>query len=143
MVNAVNSISQKAAGAIDATLKNPSILNVEFCIVDKILPKSQKVDWLNIDKILKPEINNSGLENIRNKKIYNYAPGTVKKIRDGKIKKEQEHVSKPISSRTAFNTEQLKASEVKEKDIPKYLTYDGHVTNDGKKILKEHGKSWK
>ena len=72
-----------------------------------------------------------------------FDPSTRKRERDKKIENELEHIAQPIRKRTEYNTKQLKAAGVKEADIKKYLTIDGHVTDAGKKILREKGKSYK
>lgn len=141
MINPVGSISKFDITETGTAFKAASVLKVDFMRIEKELPKSKKIDWLNIDKIL--ESNTKFLEQKEPFVVHDYGPRTVKTIRNSKIDKEQEHISKPITDRTAYNSKQLKLAGVKEKDIIKYLTYDGHVTFEGKKILKAHGKSYK
>lgn len=143
MINTVDSISNFDVTKTDTTFKAATVLKADFMRFEKELPKSKKVDWLNIDKILRPDLTQSSSEKIKNQKIYHYAPTRIKTIRDEKIKEEQNHISNTVTSRTAFNTKQLKCCGVKNRDIIKYLTYDGHVTDDGKKILQAHGKTYR
>lgn len=70
-------------------------------------------------------------------------PDGREKERTKKIVKEADHLAKPVTERTEYNTNQLKDSGVSEKDVKQYLTYDGHVNDKGKKILKAHNKSFK
>ena len=107
-------------------------------------PKNAKFDWLNIEDLMEFVQKTDELKKIVLKdSLKKCAPGTRETMRNHKIEKEKEHIAKPISERTVYNTKQLRAAGVKDGDVNKYLTYDGHVTNEGKKILHEHGKSYK
>lgn len=55
----------------------------------------------------------------------------------------EDRINKPVTERTIYNTKKLKECGIKDKDIEKYLKYDGHPTDEGEKILKEHHKSFK
>ena len=140
MINSIDSVSRIDSGISETNFKASPVLNANFVLIEKELPKNKKVDWLNLDKILKPVQNTSSFEKFR---AYKYSPEKLEAIRDGKIEKEKNHIASPVGERTAYNTKQLKACGVKNKDIIKYLTYDGHVTDAGKKILKEHGKLYR
>ena len=147
MLEKVNFISQKSTPANNYNYKTDNVATKE--IVNSVLKKETKpttetFDWLNIDKLIEMvQKTNSAKEKITNRNLLKYCAGTRETMRNEKIQKEQEHIAKPITSRTAYNTKQLKACGVKDNDIKKYLTYDGHVNFEGKKILKEHGKSYK
>ena len=65
------------------------------------------------------------------------------KDRNKLITNEQSHLAQPVTKRTEYNTKQLKDAGVKDSDVEKYLKSDGHVTDDGKKILREKNKSFK
>lgn len=80
---------------------------------------------------------------LSNTLVKKYAPGTRERERNKEILKELQHLAQPLRKRTIYNTNQLKAAGVKESDIKKYLKLDGHVTEEGKRILKEKGKSYK
>lgn len=75
--------------------------------------------------------------------ISKFCPDTKEKERNKIIEEEKKHIAQVVRKRTEYNTNQLRSAGVAEKDIKKYLTIDGHVNFEGKKILKEHGKSYK
>lgn len=109
-------------------------------------PVSKIFDWQNVEKVLDfVQKANSAKNKIfaNNAEMKKFCSGTRETMRNEKIQKEKEHIAKPITDRTAYNTKQLKAAGVKDSEIKKYLTYDGHVNNEGKKILRENGKSYK
>jgi len=109
-------------------------------------PVSKIFDWQNIEKVLEfAKKANSAKDKIiaNNAEMKKFCSGTRETMRNDKIQKEKEHIAKPITDRTAYNTKQLKAAGVKDSEVKKYLTYDGHVNNEGKRILKENGKSYK
>ena len=70
-----------------------------------------------------------------------FAPGTREKERNKNIEKEKNHISHLITDRTKYNTQQLKACGIRESEVYKYLKSDGRVTDEGRKILREHGKT--
>jgi hypothetical protein len=74
--------------------------------------------------------------------IKKFSPGTRDEVRKKTIEKEKNHISSPVTKRTEYNTKQLRSAGVSERDVKKYLTIDGHVNDAGKKILREHGKSY-
>ncbi len=74
--------------------------------------------------------------------IKKLSPDARETARNKKIDKEKNHISSPVSKRTEYNTRQLRSAGVAERDINKYLTIDGHVNSEGKRILREKGKSY-
>ena len=113
-------------------------------VVKETKSKNSKFDWLNIENIIEfAQKTNSAKDKLLKTEIKSFCPDTIANTRRTKIEKEKNHIAKPITERTAYNTKQLKAAGVKDNDIKRYLTYDGHVNDAGKKILKEHGKSYK
>ena len=76
-------------------------------------------------------------------KVKKFAPNQRKTKRDSVIEQEKIHIAKPVTDRTKYNTEQLRSIGVPEREVKKYLRADGHVNDEGKKLLKEHGKSYK
>lgn len=63
--------------------------------------------------------------------------------RNKKIAEEAMRIAKPVTDRVEFNSRQLRSCNISEADIKNYLKIDGRVTEEGKKILKEHHKSFK
>ena len=59
------------------------------------------------------------------------------------LEEERKHLSQLTRERTEYNTRQLKSAGVKDADVKKYLKTDGHVTEEGKRLLREKGKSYK
>ena len=103
-------------------------------------------DWLNIDEKVRENLfnNRNALDKIfGTAKVCCKSPSITEKEREKAIEEEKKHLSKTTTERTAYNTKQLKKAKVPERQIYRYLTYDGHVTFEGKKILKEHGLSYK
>ncbi len=74
--------------------------------------------------------------------IKKFCPDTKESTRKKIIEKEKNHIAQTVTKRTEYNTRQLKAAGVPESDVKKYLTYDGHVNTEGKRILREKGKSY-
>ena len=70
-------------------------------------------------------------------------PDGREKDRAKRIIKEADHLAKPVTERTKYNTKQLKDSGVSDTDVKQYLKYDGQVNSEGKKIIKAHNKSFK
>ena len=103
----------------------------------------QRVDWLNIDRILTPQKRLPDITDLPGVKIKEFSPGTKESARDKRIEKEKNHITKPITERTEYNTRQLRAAGVPERDVKRYLKIDGHVTEEGKRILREKGKGYK
>ena len=146
MLEKVSFLSQKSTPAnnYNYRMDNGAAKETINSVLKETQPVTAKFDWLNIDKVLEiAQKTNSAKEKILNSEMKKYCAGTRETMRNEKIQKEQEHIAKPVTSRTVYNTKQLKACGVKDNDIKKYLTYDGHVNFEGKKILKEHGKSYK
>ena len=114
---------------------------------NKAVPKSvpleaQKIDWLKIDKILMPKNPLPDIKNLPGAKLQSFAPGTKETMRNKTIENEKNHLSNPVTKRTEFNTKQLIAAGIPSRDVKKYLKIDGHVTDEGKRILREKGKSY-
>jgi len=63
--------------------------------------------------------------------------------RNKKINREKPHISNPVTKRTEYNTAQLRSAGISERDVKKYLTIDGHVNEEGKRILRAKGKSYR
>ena len=105
--------------------------------------KTVAFDWLTIDNYLKLNRSKKTLSELLNPKVSKCSPAARQQERELKIQNEKNHVSNPVTERTEFNTKQLLASGIKERDVYKYLKRDGHVTDEGKKILKAHGKRYK
>lgn len=76
-------------------------------------------------------------------KVKSLAPSTRETERNKRIEEEKKHIAQTITKRTEYNKSQLRSAGIKESDLNKYLTYDGHVNSEGKRILKEKGKSYK
>ena len=122
----------------DTIFSGKNIVNQEF------VPTKEWLDtYLRLQSITKPTTLNPRKKVFYDNKIQSFAPSTRETMRDKEIEKEKNHLSRPIEERTKYNTQQLKAAGVSERDVKKYLTYDGHVTMEGKKILREKGKSYK
>lgn len=75
--------------------------------------------------------------------IKEFTPGTRESERNKIIEEEKKHLSQLTRERTEYNTRQLKSAGVKDADVKKYLKTDGHVTEEGKRLLREKGKSYK
>ena len=85
------------------------------------------------------------------KKIHDLIPYVeIKKIspnareteRIKKIEEERKHIAQTITKRTEYNTRQLRLAGVPEREVKKYLTIDGRVNDEGKRILRDKGKKW-
>ena len=89
------------------------------------------------------KLNNSSISQIHNIKqkvllpivtlplvAYMNPPKIRTRERNKLIDKEQIHISKPVTERTKYNTEQLKKLGYKDKDIEKMLKTDGHLTEE-------------
>ena len=148
MLDKVNFFSQNnvSMGAYNYKVNNNTANEVISKTLKETKPPKEKFDWLDVEKLFeflrKKKPANQRII-IYSKQLQYMAPGTREQVRNGKIQQEQQHIAKPISERTAYNTKQLKSAGVKDGDIKNYLTYDGHVNNAGKEILHEHGKSYK
>ena len=75
--------------------------------------------------------------------VKSLCPNQSETRRNNTIKNEKNHIARPITERTAYNTKQLRSIGIPEREIKKYLRLDGHVNDEGKKLLKKHGKSYK
>lgn len=69
-------------------------------------------------------------------KIKSLAPSTREAERNKKIAEEQKHISQVITKRTAESKRKLRSAGVKERDLYKYLTYDGHINSEGQRIIR-------
>ena len=105
---------------------------------------TENFDWLNLDKLNKYMQNKESLSKfLKQKKIQSLSPSARRTERTETIENEKNHISKVVTQRTAYNTNQLKKAGIPGNKVDKYLTYDGHVTDEGKRILREHGLSYK
>ena len=148
MLDKVNYFSQNSIqlSNYNYRMNNGAVRETAVETLKETKPVSKIFDWQNVEKIIEfAEKANSAKDKIlaNNSEMKKYCVSTREATRNEKIQKEKEHIAKPITERTAYNTKQLKAAGVKDSEVKKYLTYDGHVNSDGKKILKEHGKSYK
>ena len=75
--------------------------------------------------------------------VKSLCPNQSETKRNHTIENEKNHIAKPITERTAYNTKQLRSIGIPEREVKKYLRLDGHVNDEGKKLLKEHGKPYK
>jgi hypothetical protein len=150
MINTVNNIPTMSENTDSAKLN----FTVDRAPAVSVLTKNAgngkqgviNFDWLNIDDKVRKFLSKDGaLDKILGpRKEYHFKSPSITKIeREEKIEEEKNHISKTITERTTYNTNQLKKAKVPERQIYKYLTYDGHVTFEGKRILKEHGLSYK
>ena len=75
-------------------------------------------------------------------KIKSLAPGTKETARNKKIEQEKFHLANTVTKRTQQNTAKLHSAGIPDRDIKKYLTIDGHLNTEGKRILREKGISY-
>ena len=147
MINKVNFLSYIGSSPADNynyRMNNYAASESVTSTLKETKPLMAKFDWLDIDNVIEFAEKTTLLKNnLLNDSMKKFDSGSVARTRQTKIDKEQQHIAKPVTERTAYNTKQLRDAGVKEKDINKYLTYDGHVNFEGKKILKEHGKPYK
>jgi len=52
------------------------------------------------------------------------------------IEKEKNHIAKTVTKRTEESKRKLRAAGVREKDLNKYITIDGHINSNGQRILR-------
>ncbi len=69
-------------------------------------------------------------------KIKSLAPSTRETERNKKIEEEKKHIAKVITKRTEESKRKLRNAGVKERDLYKYLTYDGHINSEGQRIIR-------
>lgn len=70
--------------------------------------------------------------------IKQLCPSQRETERNKKIEQEKKHIVKTITKRTEESKRKLRAAGVKEGDLNKYLTYDGHVNSEGQRIINSH-----
>ena len=143
MIKHINGITcSKCENLKEDSFKGTHKIMSQDIVMPQNVLKNVKVDWLNIDKKLKDCNQKSALDNLKNNQQYKYAVMTREQMRIAKMQKERESLAKPVTDRTVYNTRQLHLSGVPNREIKKYLKLDGHVTDEGQKILKEHGRHY-
>lgn len=64
-----------------------------------------------------------------------FSPSKREDERNKIIEKEKAHIAKTITKRTEESKKKLRSAGVKEGDLYKYLTIDGHINSEGKRII--------
>lgn len=67
--------------------------------------------------------------------IKQLCPSERENERKKAIEEEKKHIAKIITKRTEESKRKLRAAGVKEGDLNKYLTYDGHINSEGQRII--------
>lgn len=147
MVNAINSITNFTPQYYGINFRS----NYNNNIVPGFTPKFKSP--LSADVFIKTSdggVNSSNNSVKMAEKLFPFAEqkgfvdsNSKKTVRDKKIEKEKGHISTPVTKRTEYNSKQLRAAGVPEREVNKYLTVDGHVNFEGQKILKEKGKLYR